>query len=321
LVASPTGVFDHAKARRAREKLKMTQAGLAEELGVHLDTVYDWENGRTRPSVTKLKRLAAALGMKTEDLYSAPAGRTLLIDLRVAAGKTQQDLADDLNRDRSPKQKKITRAIVSNWERLKTFVPDECVDAYAAALGVDILVLTQVVQETIRAAGRIPRRPSALDDRTGRFEGADGSHAELEFVSAMAEHAQRIVANLAVAGPLYPPDGPPEGQSSEYLHFKYRLCDLAHQMLRDVRERAGAVLDVAREKDREVAQRARMIIWVSDQYFSLTEDLLYLPREPLAPPFDKPEVIDEAFAVKLAADVFGEQLPGYEDETRERDQS
>lgn len=54
--------------REFREKKKMTQAGLAEKLGISDKTVSKWETGRGYPDVTMLEPLAEALGLSVLEL-------------------------------------------------------------------------------------------------------------------------------------------------------------------------------------------------------------------------------------------------------------
>ena len=51
-----------------RQALGLTQAQLAEQIGVIQQTVDKWEHGVRNPGIPSLKKLAAALGCSIEDL-------------------------------------------------------------------------------------------------------------------------------------------------------------------------------------------------------------------------------------------------------------
>ena len=52
----------------ARMKAGFTQEELAEKLGVSKASICQWENGRTRPSIKKLKPLSEILNISVEEL-------------------------------------------------------------------------------------------------------------------------------------------------------------------------------------------------------------------------------------------------------------
>ncbi len=52
-----------------REKIGLTQVGLAEALGVTQACVAMWENGKALPNSDKLPKLAEVLGCTIDDLY------------------------------------------------------------------------------------------------------------------------------------------------------------------------------------------------------------------------------------------------------------
>ena len=57
------------KARERRKKLKMTQAELAEKLGVRQSTISQWESGISVPRADKLPQLARLLGCSIDELF------------------------------------------------------------------------------------------------------------------------------------------------------------------------------------------------------------------------------------------------------------
>lgn len=54
--------------RDMRQKLGMTQQNLADRIQVSQGAVWQWENGRTKPSVENLVAIARALGCTVDDL-------------------------------------------------------------------------------------------------------------------------------------------------------------------------------------------------------------------------------------------------------------
>ncbi len=58
--------------RAAREQLGLTQAGLAERVGVSRKTINTVENGVFIPSTVLALRIAAALGQPVESLFWLP---------------------------------------------------------------------------------------------------------------------------------------------------------------------------------------------------------------------------------------------------------
>ena len=59
------------KARRL--KLGMSQAELAQKMGVRQNTISGWERGTRQPSIAKIKQLALSLECSIEDLLSGNA--------------------------------------------------------------------------------------------------------------------------------------------------------------------------------------------------------------------------------------------------------
>ena len=54
-----------------RKRRAMTQAELAERVGVRPETISTWETGAYRPSAPNLRALALALGCDTETVWAA----------------------------------------------------------------------------------------------------------------------------------------------------------------------------------------------------------------------------------------------------------
>lgn len=54
---------------RIRKEMRLTQEAMAEKLGVHVQTIRDYEKGRRRPSIEKLEDIANRLGISSRDLF------------------------------------------------------------------------------------------------------------------------------------------------------------------------------------------------------------------------------------------------------------
>ncbi len=59
-----------SRLRRLRENRGLSQAQLAEKAGVPIDSVQNWEQGRTRPRLEALGKLAGALGASVDALVT-----------------------------------------------------------------------------------------------------------------------------------------------------------------------------------------------------------------------------------------------------------
>lgn len=55
--------------KKYREKLYMTQSELASKMGVQTQTIGNIENGRNRPRVKTMRKLAEHLGAPIEELF------------------------------------------------------------------------------------------------------------------------------------------------------------------------------------------------------------------------------------------------------------
>lgn len=62
--------------RTARERAGLSQQELAEKAGISVDSIQNWEQGRTRPRLPALGKLAQALGVS--------------LDVLVIGGETKQ---------------------------------------------------------------------------------------------------------------------------------------------------------------------------------------------------------------------------------------
>lgn len=85
----PVGYSDHIAA--LRKKLGMTQAQLAEAVGVEQPTVQRWETGKREPDFDTLSTLAQALGVDPADFFDpsviVPIGPKLFVKGNVQAGQ------------------------------------------------------------------------------------------------------------------------------------------------------------------------------------------------------------------------------------------
>ena len=57
------------RVRKYREKLYLTQAELANKMGVQTQTIGNIENGRNKPRIRTMRKLAEQLGVPVEELF------------------------------------------------------------------------------------------------------------------------------------------------------------------------------------------------------------------------------------------------------------
>lgn len=87
--------FDRTRLRQARVAAGLTQLELGTRLGVSKTTVYLWEQGGRVPRASRVRTIAAALGIDPEELMtiSDRPGTLTLADVRQRAGYSQAALA------------------------------------------------------------------------------------------------------------------------------------------------------------------------------------------------------------------------------------
>ena len=76
-----------------RKKAGLNQDELAEQVGVHINTVSRWENGIDTPKTLKLKRLASALHVSEDELLNGVPEQNAWV-LHVEIGNTKEDFLD-----------------------------------------------------------------------------------------------------------------------------------------------------------------------------------------------------------------------------------
>jgi repressor LexA len=57
--------------QKFREVAVLTQAELAERVGVSVTTISHWETGSKRPRVSNIRKLAEVLGVTSQDILAA----------------------------------------------------------------------------------------------------------------------------------------------------------------------------------------------------------------------------------------------------------
>ena len=87
-MAVGTPGFDGRRLRAARRSAGLTQAQLAQQVGVPTTGVANWETGYRAPRADRLAELARLLGVPPSELTSVPTDRDAAIErLRLAAGQ------------------------------------------------------------------------------------------------------------------------------------------------------------------------------------------------------------------------------------------
>jgi len=89
------------RVAKLREAAGMTQANLAEEVGVATETISRLERGATIPSVARLDEVAEALGVEMADLFERTPGA-------LARNEALAELLTELRR-RSPEEIALVR--------------------------------------------------------------------------------------------------------------------------------------------------------------------------------------------------------------------
>lgn len=134
--------FDGERVRRLRRLRRWTQERLADEVGVSVLTVGQWESLKMEPSGQNLLRLAQVLGVSPLDLYEAGGGPTLK-DLRRAAGLSQPDAAAIVQ---------MSVDSVHRYETGQARLPDPY-EFWADAYGVSVDVVAAAAERSWVAAG------------------------------------------------------------------------------------------------------------------------------------------------------------------------
>lgn len=80
--------------RGLRKKKRLSQAELADLVGVHENTLRRWENGVHEPKASELKKICEVFGITESELLSGPAPQTW--ELRVVYKKTLEEDVIDL---------------------------------------------------------------------------------------------------------------------------------------------------------------------------------------------------------------------------------
>lgn len=95
------------RLKRRRLDLGLSGKAAAQRLGVHADTLKNWESGRTRPVIRHRPTIRRFLGESLEPIEELPLGARLRA-CREQFGWTQQELARRLG---------IDEGTVASWER------------------------------------------------------------------------------------------------------------------------------------------------------------------------------------------------------------
>jgi transcriptional regulator with XRE-family HTH domain len=121
----PERIFDGEKLRAFRVVKRLSQADLAQGLGVKTNAVWNWENERAKPPQERLPAIAALVGVSLDELAPRP-GPPNLADLRCDAGMKQSDTTP-FTQSSSPNP---IRAAESGKRTLSDRAVDALADAY-----------------------------------------------------------------------------------------------------------------------------------------------------------------------------------------------
>ena len=203
----PPGRFDSAALRRTREAAGLSRPQLAARIGVNVALIKSWEVKGVCPCVGNITRVAQGLGLKVSDLYTPDATSAgSLLDLRVAAGLTQQELAQRL---------KVRQPLVSMWERSKARPTLDEITRYGTVLDVDPTAIV-----------------AALDLTESRLGAAEAQiHHDAGLVEISGEHRRKsddpvMATEARVAGRGMSDSGLTEGRPETLKHHEFRSADL-----------------------------------------------------------------------------------------------
>ncbi len=85
--------FSGSALRRARQRVGLTADDLAALVQVSESSVLRWETGQARPTATRLRAIAEAVGVRIADLLETQPGTQSLRDLRESAGLSLSELS------------------------------------------------------------------------------------------------------------------------------------------------------------------------------------------------------------------------------------
>ena len=115
--------FFHSNLRHARERAGLSQAELAEEIGIGRTTVVSLESGKTRLFNKNLRLIANRLHLSVEELLCGVSAETLLMDEPTRAEREQALKAEYERRltqlqEKLEAEKRLNEALQSNVDSL-----------------------------------------------------------------------------------------------------------------------------------------------------------------------------------------------------------
>ncbi len=137
--------FQPQALEAAREAAQMTRGTLARHVGVDPTSVHNWETGRAAPQPDLLARAANILGVSIETLVVVTDSMRTLSDLRILAGLTQRQLADQIA---------CSDTTLGRLERGEARLTDALAEKIARALELETTTITDAYR---RARERPPR--------------------------------------------------------------------------------------------------------------------------------------------------------------------
>lgn len=135
--------FDPARLRAARDSRGWLQETLAERAGVAQSAVSRWERGVQGPGPANLVALADALGIAPHELTDVDPDQARLRDLRVWAGLTTLEMADQLG---------ISHTAVIRYEDGRRSIPEQVLQQLEDLLEVSPTRIRDAAARTRRSA-------------------------------------------------------------------------------------------------------------------------------------------------------------------------
>lgn len=182
----------------ARNEVGLSQTALADALDTTAEVVRMWESGTVTPRPANVSRAAAALGVRTETLYSlGEIDGYGLDDLRVLAGLNQRQLANRMG---------VKQTDISKWENAKQRLGWQHITAYVSALGIPRSAVSAAAAVTGHRYGPFPRLEQGDVPQQQDFRiRADSPHAlyETAHPQELGEHDVGAAA-FKVMSPQFP---------------------------------------------------------------------------------------------------------------------
>lgn len=146
------------KIAKARKEKNLTQAELADYLGVSYQAVSNWERGQSMPDIDKLADISEVLSLSLDDLLNKPGVKKNIVALQTPDAPVSDEVLTEFAPIIKPKQLS---------EKMETATPNlEQLTALAPFLNSDVLAahLKKVLPDNVPLKTYLPFAPFLDDD-------------------------------------------------------------------------------------------------------------------------------------------------------------